>query len=396
LRPHHAVAPTDPRPDRGAARPHHRLSATTDAAPGPGSGPAPARQARSWTWSGLALTLALGAAGGYAATQLRMPLAWMMGAMLATTIAAIAGAPLRMAPPLRSCMTTVLGVMVGSTFTPDIFARAGEWVTSLGLLVVYLATISLAMWALLRRYARYDNATAFFSAVPGGFNEMLMIGSALGADDRVLALSHALRILFVVLTIPLWFVVQRGYVGGNASAAGMRWADPLDLVILLSCAVVGGLAARRLRMPAASLLGPMLLSAAVHLTGVTASKPPWLLIALAQLIIGSGVGARFAGVALRQVAHSAAIGLILTVVMLGITLGFGIGLNQLTGISTTVLVLAYAPGGLAEMSLIALFLGEDTAFVSTHHIVRMLVIVTLAPLLFHTVIRHVRWPASRS
>jgi uncharacterized protein len=63
--------------------------------------PAPeARPAATWTWSGLALTLALGAVGGYAATMLRMPLAWMMGAMILTTVAAIAGAPLRMAPTI--------------------------------------------------------------------------------------------------------------------------------------------------------------------------------------------------------------------------------------------------------------------------------------------------------
>jgi len=45
-------------------------------------------------------------------------------------------------------------------------------------------------------------------------------------------------------------------------------------------------------------------------------------------------------------------------------------------------VLAYAPGGLAEMSLIALALHADVAFVSSHHVVRILLIVTLAPLTF--------------
>jgi membrane AbrB-like protein len=342
----------------------------------------------------MALALALGAAGGYGASRLNLPLAWMMGAMVATTAAAVAGAPLHMAPPLRSAMSAVLGVMVGSAFTPGIFARAGEWATSLGCSIVYLVTVSLILWALLRRFARYDSATAFFAVVPGGFNEMLMVGTALGADDRILALSHALRVLFVVLAIPLWFMIQRGYGGGQASGAGAGWAAPLDLAILLGCAVVGALAARRARLPAATMLGPMLLSAVVHLTGITASKPPWALIAAAQVIIGSGVGARFSGVAFRQIAQGAVIALVLTAVMLAITVVFSLAVHAATGISTSVLVLAYAPGGLPEMSLIALFLGEDTAFVSTHHVVRVLVIVTLAPLLFHLVIRRLRWPTA--
>lgn len=342
--------------------------------------------------------MAIGAAGGWVADGLRMPLAWMMGAMIATTVVAIAGARLAMPDGLRTTMSAVLGVMVGSAFTPAIFARAGEWVVSLAVSVAYLFVITVVTWALLRRFARYDSPTAFFAAVPGGFNEMLMVGTALGADDRIVALSHALRILFVVLAIPLWFVLARGYVA-SAPAAGANggwgggWGEPIDLAMLLGCAVVGTVAARRLRVPAASLLGPMLLSALVHLTGLTASKPPWLLVALAQLVIGSAVGVRFTGVPLRRMMNGAAIALAVTVIMLAITFAFALGLNALTGISVTVLVLAYAPGGLPEMSLIALFLGEDTAFVSTHHITRLLVIVTLAPLTFHLVIRRLRWPA---
>ena len=59
-----------------------------------------------------------------------------------------------------------------------------------------------------------------------------------------------------------------------------------------------------------------------------------------------------------------------------------LALNWITGIPLPALVLAFAPGGLAEMSLIALALGVDAAFVSTHHIVRIVLIVSLVPLTF--------------
>ena len=44
--------------------------------------------------------------------------------------------------------------------------------------------------------------------------------------------------------------------------------------------------------------------------------------------------------------------------------------------------MAYAPGGLAEMSLIALVLSIETAFVATHHMLRIMLIVVLAPIAF--------------
>ena len=47
-----------------------------------------------------------------------------------------------------------------------------------------------------------------------------------------------------------------------------------------------------------------------------------------------------------------------------------------------VLLLAYAPGGLAEMSLVALGIGSDVAFVATHHIIRIAIIIILGPTAF--------------
>jgi uncharacterized membrane protein AbrB (regulator of aidB expression) len=72
----------------------------------------------------------------------------------------------------------------------------------------------------------------------------------------------------------------------------------------------------------------------------------------------------------------------MTAILLGMTVGFALALNGITGIGIRDLILAYSPGGLAEMSLVSLALGGDAAFVSTHHIVRIILIVVFAPLLF--------------
>jgi uncharacterized membrane protein AbrB (regulator of aidB expression) len=59
-------------------------------------------------------------------------------------------------------------------------------------------------------------------------------------------------------------------------------------------------------------------------------------------------------------------------------------LAPLTGIPKAPIVLAFAPGGLAEMSVIALSLGIETAFVATHHVARIAMIVIGAPIVFRT------------
>src|SRR5690606_2915615 len=78
----------------------------------------------------------------------------------------------------------------------------------------------------------------------------------------------------------------------------------IDYLILGLAAIFGYLGARALRVPAASVIGPMLLSAAVHLAGMTTAKPPAELVACAQVAVGTALGARFAGTSMRLIGRT--------------------------------------------------------------------------------------------
>jgi membrane AbrB-like protein len=238
----------------------------------------------------------------------------------------------------------------------------------------------------LRRFWGYDRVTAYFAAAPGGLNEMVLVGGALGGDERVLTLIHSARVMLVVLAVPFWFMLTVGYEpGGAIGAAG--WGEASDIAWLAASGIVGYAIGKALRMPAGSLLGPMLVSAAVHLGGLTGSAPPATLVAVAQLVMGCSLGCRFAGTALPAVFRALGAAIPITLAMLAVMALFAWGLSAVTGISPIVIALAYAPGGLAEMSLIALYLGQDPAFVSSHHIIRISLIISLAPALFRLVDR---------
>jgi hypothetical protein len=160
--------------------------------------------------------------------------------------------------------------------------------------------------------------------------------------------------------------------------------------VLVLCAVAGAALARLARLPAWQLVGPMLLSAAVHLAGWTKASPPAELIALSQVIIGTAIGCRFAGTPLRFIARAMVWAAMLTVILLAVTLLCAWLLHAVTGLPTPHLILAYAPGGLAEMSLVALALAFDPSFVATHHIVRIFIVVVLAPLAFRILLRNAK------
>ena len=329
----------------------------------------------------LALALVIGGVGGALFAWLRMPLAWMIGAMVFTTAGTLGGLRLHMYPWLRKVMIAVLGVMLGSAFTPEILAQAGEWLVTFAGLTVYVVVVGLLVLVYFRKVAGYDLPTAYFSASPGGLNEMILAGTEAGGDERTISLIHSARVLLMVLTIPVWFRFSGGYDAGRRAAAGIPLADvPVaDLGIMAVTGLVGALAARAIRLPAFMLTGPLLASAIVHSAGLTDSRPPTELLALAQLIVGAAVGCRFAGVRLSFLGRTLGHAVVASAILVTASVAAAYGLRLISDAPFEALVLALAPGGLAEMSLIALALGIDTAFVASHHVFRIVLVVILAP-----------------
>ncbi|MFP6744746.1 MAG: AbrB family transcriptional regulator [Alphaproteobacteria bacterium] len=338
---------------------------------------------RAFDYGAPGRALAIGALGGAVFAWLNMPLAWMIGAMCATTAASVGGVNVKMLPALRTLMIAVLGVMLGSAFHPEIVEQMARWSLSLSVLFIYMVMIAGLVMLYFRKVMGYDPATAYFSAIPGGLNEMVLAGGSMGGDDHTIALTHASRILLVVMVIPFWFRLVEGY-QPSAPSAGAPFATipAFDLGVMALCGVIGFFVARLVKLPAPALIGPMIMSAAAQLIGLTTSRPPVELINIAQVVVGTGIGCRFAGVPMARMARAMAAAAGSTIIMLGSAVAFAVALHAAIGLPAEALVLAFAPGGLAEMTLIALSLGIDPAFVSTHHVVRIILVVVLAPLAF--------------
>lgn len=327
--------------------------------------------------------LALGVVGGAIFYFLNLPLPWMLGAMAATTIAAMSGVRVALMPTLRLVFVSILGIMLGSAFTPEVVQSLGVWLGSFGWLVIYVVAATAIVFAYYRRVARYEPVTAYFSAAPGGLSEMILVGGAMGGDERRISLAHGARILIAIFALSFGYRWFGGYVPPGAGAPAVSdVVEVRDWLVLSGCGIVGFLGARALRIPAFALVGPMLLSAIAHASGLTVSRPPVWLVAVAQIVVGAMVGSRFDGVSPRTVAHALLLASGATIVLLGLAALFGETVERTLGIPFSAALLAFAPGGLAEMSLIALSLDVDAAYVSSHHIVRIFMIVLAAPALF--------------
>ncbi|MFN3273352.1 MAG: AbrB family transcriptional regulator [Paracoccus sp. (in: a-proteobacteria)] len=330
----------------------------------------------------VALALAIGAAGGALFAALGLPLPWMLGALFATMTAAVSGAPVTGPARLRPVVVAVIGVLLGARFTPDVLAQAGAWLGSVAILMAYVVVVALVVVPFYRFAGRFDWVTAYFAGMPGGLTEMIEIGEASGAKPAPIILAHSLRIVVTIALIALWFRVIQGESIGAATGGPQVPLTWTDAAVMLGCAVLGSVLGKRLRFPAPTFLGPLVLSALLHLGGATDSVPPALLVTVAQVVLGTVLGCRFQGIRAATLLPATALSIGATLLSLALALGAGLAMQSLLGISTEQALLALAPGGLTEMGLIALAIQADVAFVALHHVIRILFVILLAPLAF--------------
>ena len=330
------------------------------------------------------IAVSVGAAGGLLFFWLHLPLPWMLGSMIACGLCSFARVPVLLPNAARLPMTAVIGTMLGSAFTADTFSQLLAWPVALAGVVLYVFVSGCVGYVYFRRVGGLDHPTAFFSGMPGGVVEMVTLGAERGGDERMISLIHAARIFLVVMSMPFlltWLIdvpVARG---------AANW-EPLSIVTTFAAGwfalslVLGIVVGRVFRLPARYLLGPMLVSAAFHAAGLTDFTLPSAVIAAAQIVIGSNIGCRFAGVAPATILRVFAISVGATTLLLTLAFGFAFGVAKLSGIDAASLALAYSPGGLPEMSLMALSLDIGVAFVVVHHLARVLLVVAGSSALF--------------
>lgn len=326
-------------------------------------------------------TFLLAVAGALIFQFLGLPLPFLLGPLFICLAAALAGIPMRGAGILGMTMRTILGVAVGATITPDIIGRIPDIGLSIALIPLSVVLVGGSGYFILRKLFKFDPATSYYSSMPGGLQDMLLFGEAAGGNIRTVSLIQATRVLIIVSSAPVilslfWGLDSSGQIGQPAKDV------PIDEMLLMVVAAFAGWGiAHKIRLFGASILGPMIVTAIFSLTGLIEHRPPSEAIVAAQLFIGMAVGVKYTGITWEELGRDVLAGVLFSFTLIPIGLAFAM-IVSLSGIAPPLnTFLAFSPGGQAEMVLLAIIAGADVPFIVTHHLVRMIFVITGAPII---------------
>ncbi|MEL6481914.1 MAG: AbrB family transcriptional regulator [Pseudomonadota bacterium] len=328
----------------------------------------------------MALTAAIALAGVGLFHVISMPLPWLLGPIFACLAAAIAGVQMHGDKRVSDAMRTILGVAVGATLTPTVLASfPAMWPTLLMVPVTVLAIAVLGIPYFLKVW-RYDFATAYYASMPGGLQDMIAFGEEAGGKVRSLSLIHATRVMVIVVALP--FILEGFWSADLSSPPGVPLSTvPMyETLLMIACAAIGWQGARRVGMFGAAILGPLIVTAIVTLAGLLENRPPAEAIWAAQFFIGMGIGSQYTGITVAELRRdiAASAGFCLLLIVLTLVVVEVIYVAELApGMET---LLAFAPGGQAELTVLALIVGADVAFVVAHHVLRLFVVILGAPI----------------
>jgi hypothetical protein len=322
----------------------------------------------------------IGLAGGYLFDRLGLPAAWLSGALVAVTIAALAGLAVHVPSPIATAMFLLIGIVMGSAVTPETLRLMLSWPISMAGLVVLVPAIVGAIMIYLNRVEGFDRPTSFFASIPGAMNYVMALTLDSRADARTVVVIQSLRLVLLVAALPslmalagLGSVVPRPM----THAGPTSWYDvPLMVALSVSC----GLGMERLRVPGGATVGAMLASAVLHATGLVTALVPEPVVIAGFVVMGALIAGRFAGTSLAELRLllRASVGAFLVGTAVAVLVATAVAL--IAGLPVGKVILAYAPGGIEAMAILAFVLDMDPAFVGAHHLVRFVGIAVLLPL----------------
>jgi hypothetical protein len=337
-----------------------------------------------------AVTIAASAAGGFIADWLGMPAGWIAGGIVAVAFISLAGFSTDVPAPLRAPVYLVIGVYSGGGVSHQTLHEMQTWPLSFAILGVSLIGLIASSYWWLHGRCGWDRNAALLSSLPGALSFVMAAAEGLKTDMKKVAIAQSLRLLILVEVIPL-LALLIGEQGTGPSDAPVL-AGPLEIALLLVAGTAASIVLAWLKVPGGWMLGGLLASATLLLTGVVHGRVPYPLVLPFVVALAAITGSRFRPGDLAVLPHIAKPALVAFALASCVSLIGAACVSVFIGVSFIQALLAFAPGALDALVIIAFQMNIDPAYVAAHHVARFLAMVLLIPFLARWLARPSKGP----
>jgi len=325
-----------------------------------------------------AATLALAALGGFAAHLVGIPLAWMIGAMIAVAAAGVASARPAAPAEFRPAALIVLGTGFGQAFTQPVLAALAESLPALVLAGFASVLSGLVVSRVTARASGLDSRTAFFLSVPGGIVAMVVLAARAGASVPAVTLGQTLRMVLVVLAYPMAMAVF-GTPGQDVFSFTPPPVSWQRLPVLFALTVAGAFLLSHTGLANAWMMGPVSVSLALALAGMPLSGLPAALVDAAQVAMGTSLGARLTREFLFRSRPLLVASVVNMLLLSAFATAIALACVALAQLPLQATLLGTAPGGMPEMAITAKVMNLGVPLVLGFHLVRLLICNLFVP-----------------
>lgn len=326
--------------------------------------------------------LAIGLGGGAVFWFVGLPAPWLAGSVVAVAAASLSGT-IKQAMPrhLSKLIFILLGLQIGGAVTPQTLDTLARWPLSFMVLALTMVALVWSGVVFLRRVYGWDRATSYFSVMPGALSVALALAADTRADLKKVSVAQVIRLFVLVAILPA-LISSLGDLSDAPRQVLPQPGSLRDLAMVLVAGLAAGFVFDRLKIPAGLVLGPALTSAAMHVGEVVhGTLPAWLLMPV-FVFLGTMIGMRFAGIKPADLANIGGAGLAGLGVALVVSVAGAAVASTVADVPLAWTILAFAPGGMEAMTIMAFALGLDPAFVGAHQIGRFVLIALAMPLLW--------------
>ncbi len=319
--------------------------------------------------------LSIAVIGGCIALKLDFPLPWLLGPLIISILANAFKFKTDCHIAWRKSGQWIIGTGLGLYFTPQMVNLIFNNIGALALGVLWALVLGCIFSLIQYRYHKLDWATAWFSSCIGGASEMVNLAQRYNAEADKVAASHSLRIVLLVIIVPIF--IQLNYSVNSDTLTYKIYPDhnSLDLILLLILSLLGVKAAQFLNILNPWVLGPIMMIGILTFFDFKLGVLPQYLIAFGQLCIGWSLGSKLPLNFFRLNQGFVLLSLTMNIVALVFSIVLAQYIAQYFSVDPATMVLGFAPGGIAEMALIAKALNLVVPLVVAYQLLRLIVVL---------------------